>query len=48
MATAVAEIVGSYLPDLWPKKGASVGLLVPAAASLAVVFHVVRCDRRDS
>ena len=36
VATAVAEIVGCYLPYLWLKKEASVWLLVPAAASLAV------------
>lgn len=36
LATAVAEIVGRYLPWLWVKQGASVWLLVPAAASLAV------------
>lgn len=36
IATAVAEIVGCYLPYLWLKKGASAWLLVPAAASLAL------------
>lgn len=36
MATAVAEIVGCYLPWLWLKEGRSVWLLVPAAASLAL------------
>ena len=36
LATAVAEIVGCYLPYLWLKKGASIWLLVPAAASLAL------------
>lgn len=34
--TAVAEIVGCYLPYLWLKKGAPVWVLVPAAASLAL------------
>lgn len=33
--TAVAEIVGCYLPYLWLKKGHSIWLLVPAAFSLA-------------
>ncbi len=33
--TAVAEIVGCYLPYLWLKKGGSAWLLLPAAASLA-------------
>ncbi|MFT3817211.1 MAG: YnfA family protein [Rubrivivax sp.] len=34
--TAVAEIVGCYLPYLWLKQGKSGWLLVPAAASLAL------------
>jgi small multidrug resistance family-3 protein len=34
--TALAEIVGCYLPYLWLKQGRSVWLLVPAAASLAL------------
>lgn len=34
--TALAEIVGCYLPYLWLKKGASAWLLLPAAASLAL------------
>jgi small multidrug resistance family-3 protein len=36
VATAVAEIVGCYLPYLWLKKGASAWLLLPAAAALAL------------
>ncbi len=35
-ATALAEIVGCYLPYLWLVKGRSIWLLVPAAASLAL------------
>lgn len=35
IATAVAEIVGCYLPYLWLKQGRSIWLLVPAAVSLA-------------
>ena len=35
IATALAEIVGCYLPWLWLKKGGSVWLLLPAAVSLA-------------
>ena len=35
-ATAVAEIVGCYLPYLWLTKGASLWLLIPAALSLAL------------
>lgn len=34
-ATAVAEIVGCYLPYLWLRRGASAWLLLPAAACLA-------------
>lgn len=34
--TALAEIVGCYLPFLWLRRGGSVWLLVPAAASLAL------------
>lgn len=36
IATAIAEIVGCYLPYLWLKKDASIWLLVPAAMSLAL------------
>ncbi|CAG9166085.1 YnfA family protein [Cupriavidus respiraculi] len=35
-ATALAEIVGCFLPYLWLRKGASAWLLLPAAASLAL------------
>ena len=34
--TAVAEIVGCYLPYLWLKKNGSAWLLLPAALSLAL------------
>jgi small multidrug resistance family-3 protein len=34
--TALAEIVGCYLPFLWLKQGRSAWLLVPAAFSLAL------------
>lgn len=36
VATALAEIVGCYLPYVWLKQGRSVWLLVPAAMSLAL------------
>jgi small multidrug resistance family-3 protein len=36
VATALAEIVGCYLPYLWLRQGRSVALLAPAAASLAL------------
>jgi small multidrug resistance family-3 protein len=34
--TAVAEILGCYLPFLWLRKGAPLWFLVPAAASLSL------------
>ena len=34
--TALAEIVGCYLPYLWLKQGKSIWLLLPAAAALAL------------
>ncbi|AKF85741.1 membrane protein [Myxococcus fulvus 124B02] len=34
--TALAEIIGCYLPYLWLRQGRSVWWLVPAAASLAL------------
>ena len=36
IVTAIAEIVGCYLPYLWLKKGAPIWVLVPAAVSLAL------------
>ena len=36
LATALAEIVGCYLPYLWLTRQASIWLLVPAAFSLAL------------
>ncbi|MEW6023928.1 MAG: YnfA family protein [Pseudomonadota bacterium] len=36
IVTALAEIVGCFLPYLWLRKGGSILLLVPAAASLAL------------
>ena len=36
LITAVAEIVGCYLPYLWLKQGKSAWLLLPAALSLAL------------
>ena len=35
LVTAVAEIVGCYLPYLWLREGRTAWLLVPAAFSLA-------------
>lgn len=36
VVTALAEIVGCYLPYLWLREGKSVWLLVPGALSLAL------------
>ena len=36
LATALAEIVGCYLPWLWLRQGGSAWLLLPAVASLAL------------
>lgn len=36
LVTAIAEILGCYLPYLWIRQGHSAWLLVPAAASLAL------------
>jgi small multidrug resistance family-3 protein len=34
--TALAEIIGCFLPYLWLRKSGSIALLIPAAASLAL------------
>lgn len=36
VVTALAEIVGCYLPFLWIRKGATPLLIIPAAISLAL------------
>ena len=36
LITAIAEIVGCYLPYLWLKEGRSIWLLLPAVLSLAL------------
>ena len=36
VATALAEIIGCYLPYLWLRQGKSLLLLIPAAVSLAL------------
>lgn len=50
VVTAIAEIVGCYLPYLWLRKGASVALLVPAALALIafswlLTFHPTGAGR---
>ncbi len=39
--TAVAEILGCYLPYLWLKQDRSAWLLLPAAASLALFAYLL-------
>ncbi|CNI61693.1 YnfA family protein [Yersinia pekkanenii] len=34
--TALAEIIGCFLPYMWLRKGGTIWLLLPAAASLAM------------
>ena len=36
LSTALAEIIGCYLPYLWLRRAAPIWLLIPAAASLAL------------
>lgn len=36
VVTALAEIIGCFLPYLWLRKGGSILLLIPAALSLAL------------
>lgn len=36
IATALAEIIGCYLPYLWLRKSESIWLLLPASISLAI------------
>ncbi len=50
LATALAEIVGCYLPYLWLRQGGSAWLLVPAGISLALfawllTFHPTAAGR---
>lgn len=41
LVTALAEIVGCYLPWLWLRQGGSTWLLLPAAASLALFAYLL-------
>ena len=36
VASAIAEILGCYLPYVWLKKGGSPWLIIPSAVSLAI------------
>ncbi len=49
-ATALAEIIGCFLPWLWLRRGASIWLLLPAGLSLAVfvwllTLHPASCGK---
>ena len=46
--TAIAEIIGCYLPYLWLRENASVWLLLPAALSLAVFVWLLSLHPTDS
>ena len=51
VATALAEIVGCYLPYLWVRQGKTAWLLLPAAVSLALfawllTLHPTAAGRR--
>ncbi|MEJ7601574.1 MAG: YnfA family protein [Kofleriaceae bacterium] len=41
IVTAVAEIVGCYLPYLWLRKGGAAWYLLPAASSLAAFAYLL-------
>lgn len=41
VATAIAEIVGCFLPYLWLRKSGSPWLLVPAAVSLGLFAYLL-------
>lgn len=46
LVTALAEIIGCYLPWLWLKQNGSPWLLVPAAISLAVFAWLLTLHKR--
>ncbi len=46
--TAMAEIIGCYLPYLWLRENASVWLLFPAALSLAVFVWLLSLHPTES
>lgn len=46
--TAIAEIVGCYLPYLWLKQDKSILLLLPAACSLALFAWLLSLHPADS
>jgi len=46
--TAIAEIVGCYLPYLWLRQGQSVWLLLPATLSLAAFVWLLSLHPHDA
>ncbi len=46
--TAIAEIIGCYLPYLWLRENASIWLLLPAALSLAVFVWLLSLHPTES
>ena len=46
-ATALAEIIGCFLPYLWLKKNASAWLLLPAALSLMLFVWLLTLHPAD-
>lgn len=48
IVTAIAEIVGCYLPYLWLKNSAPIWVLAPAAASLALFVWLLTLHPTDA
>ena len=48
LITAVAEIVGCYLPYLWLKQDKSIWLLIPAAISLSIFAWLLTLHPTDA
>jgi len=48
IVTAIAEIVGCYLPYLWLNKSASAWVLLPAAISLALFAWLLSLHPTDA
>lgn len=46
--TAIAEIVGCYLPNLWLNQGKSIWLLLPAAVSLGIFSWLLTLHPDDA
>jgi len=46
--TALAEIIGCYLPYLWLRQGGSILLLIPAALSLVIFVWLLSLHPTDA